>query len=379
MRLFFYGTLCHLPLLTAVLGHEAAARPAVLPGHRAQWVAGRAFPMLIPAAPEDRAEGILADLTPEDVARLDFYEGGFAYDLVDCTVLCDGAPVAARVYVTENPAWQPGAPWRLADWQARWGDLVTATAGDVMALYGQATPAEVLARQGAMLVRGASRLRAQAGPAPHAVRRAAQPGDVEVLSRRQPYARFFAVEDYLLRFRRFDGTLGEPVDRAAFISGDAACVLPYDPVRDRVLLVEQFRPGPFARGAANPWLLEPIAGRVDPGETPEDAARREAVEEAGLTLDQLIPIGSYYPSPGAKAEYLYTFLGLCDLPDGCAGLGGTDEGEDIRAHLVSFDELQHLVASGEAENGPLLLAALKLASLRGELRQTALEAGGQSA
>ena len=152
-------------------------------------------------------------------------------------------------------------------------------------------------------------------------------------------------------------------------SADAVTVLPYDRRRDRVMLIEQFRIGAHARGDAQPWVLEPIAGRVDPGETPEDCARREAQEEAGLELGRLIPLGGYYPSPGAKSEFLHGFIGLADLPDGAAGLGGAPgEGEDIRAHLIGFDESMALVRSGEVNVGTTLISLLQLASLRDELR-----------
>ena len=76
---------------------------------------------------------------------------------------------------------------------------------------------------------------------PATQRRVAVPDDVAVLTRAERFAGFFAVEEQGLRFRRFDGTLSDPVNREAFVSGDAVTVLPYDPVRDRVLLVEQFR------------------------------------------------------------------------------------------------------------------------------------------
>ena len=186
---------------------------------------------------------------------------------------------------------------------------------------------------------------------------------------RQPYARFFAVEEYDLRFRRFDGSLSDSVNRAAFVMGDAVTVLPYDPVRDRVLLVEQFRAGPFVRGDAECWSLEAIAGRIDPGEAPEDAARREAVEEAGLSLGALERVASYYPTPGAVTEYIYSYVALVDLPEGAAGVFGVEgEAEDIRGHLVGFDRLMALVASGEVNNAPLVMTALWLQRERGRLR-----------
>jgi ADP-ribose pyrophosphatase len=123
-----------------------------------------------------------------------------------------------------------------------------------------------------------------------------------------------------LSHRRFDGGMSPLITREIFISGDAVTVLPYDPVRDRVLLIEQFRTGALGRGDPLPWQLEAIAGRIDPGEAPEDAARREAVEEAGLMLGRLEPVAEYYPSPGAMTEYIYSYVALCDLPDGVAGV-----------------------------------------------------------
>jgi nudix-type nucleoside diphosphatase (YffH/AdpP family) len=149
-------------------------------------------------------------------------------------------------------------------------------------------------------------------------------------------------------------------------------VLPYDPVRDRVLVIEQFRSAPFARGDRFPWQLEAIAGRIDPDETPEAAARREALEETGLHLDDLRKVAEYYPSPGAVAEYLYSYVAICDLPDDVAGVFGVaDEAEDILGHLISFDQLMGLVATGEASNGPMLLTALWLQRERAGLREAA--------
>lgn len=212
--------------------------------------------------------------------------------------------------------------------------------------------------------------RTRAGRAmPSTVRRNPARGDIKVVSRSEPYARYFALEEQNLRFRRFDGTMSEPVLRAAFVSGDAVTVLPYDPHRDRVLLVEQFRFGPHARGDANPWQLEVIAGRIDQGEAPEAAAVRESQEEAGLLIEKLLPIAGYYPSPGAVTEYLYSYLALVDLADSTSGIFGlAAEAEDIRAHLVSFDHLMALCASGELSSGPTLLSALWLAGQRPGLR-----------
>lgn len=368
---FFYGTLCHLPLLARVLGRAVTGEAATLPNHAVHWAKDHAFPLIV-GAKGRMADGLLVrDMDDEDVARLDFYEGGFAYHTRDLAVQSASGGAIARVYFPDPGHWEPAAPWSLADWAATWGETVTETAGDFMRLYGRAAPQDVLARYRLMLVRGASRVRAR-DTAPTTLRHHACPEDVAIADVTQPYARYFAIEEYRLRYRRFDGQASPEVTRAIFISGDAATVLPYDPVRDRVLLIEQFRTAPLARGDMQPWLLEAIAGRVDPAETPEEAVRREALEEAGLTLGPLHPVAGYYPSPGAKAEFLYSYVSTCDLPDGVAGLHGlAGEDEDIRGHLVPFDRLMDLARSGEINNAPLLLSVFWLDRERPRLRAAA--------
>ena len=112
------------------------------------------------------------------------------------------------------------------------------------------------------------------------------PKIVTSYANRTVYKGFFSVKEYDLSFTKFDGSKSDVVTRSALISFDAVIVLPYDPIHDHVLLVEQFRAGPFARQEENPWCLEPIAGLIDQGETPEEAGLREAHEEKGLTLSK---------------------------------------------------------------------------------------------
>ncbi len=366
--MFFYGTLCHRPLLHIILGREIEMLPARLPGYASHWAVGRPHPVLVECEGGETIGVLVRGLSADDVARLNYYEDGFAFTTLMRGVETSEGRVLALVYMTLPDQWQAGAEWSLADWQASVGDMVTATASDVMALYGQAPAAQVLGRYSEMLVRGAGRVRAR-NTGPTTVRRATVPEDIVVVSRAQAYADFFAVEEYALRFRHFDGALGPQIKRAAFVSADAVTVLPYDPVRDRVLLVEQFRVGSFARGDCQPWMLEPIAGRIDPGETPEQAARREAVEEAGLALGVLLDVARYYPSAGVKTEFIYSYVALCDLPDGVAGVFGEEaEAENIRGHLMEFEALMALVASGEVATGPLVLSALWLHRERTRLR-----------
>lgn len=236
----------------------------------------------------------------------------------------------------------------------------------VMQAFGRLSAELVARRMPSLRVEAASRLRA-AVPVPRGLRMGT--GEVEADLPEPSHAGFFALNVHHLRHRRFDGAMSPLLQREVFVVGDAVTVLPYDPIRDRVLLVEQFRMGPLGRGDPLPWQLEAIAGRIDPGETPEDAARREAVEEAGLVLGALEKVAEYYPTPGAVAEYLYSYVALCDLPDGVAGVfGAAEEAEDIRGHLLSFDRLAEVLAAGEIGNAPLLLTVLWLQRERARLR-----------
>lgn len=239
----------------------------------------------------------------------------------------------------------------------------------VLAYRGTLSAKALRARLGALGVLAASRVRAAAEAEP-GLRQAT--GEVELLDRTAAHAGFFGLDVARIRHRRFDGTLTPPLNREIFLVGDAVTVLPYDPVRDRVLVIEQMRMGPWGRGDPLPWQIEAIAGRIDAGETPEAAARREAVEEADLRLGRLERVGAYYPSPGAVSEHVYSYVAICDLPDDAAGVfGAADEAEDIRGQVLSFDALMDAVARGWIGNAPLLLTAFWLDRERERLRRGA--------
>lgn len=227
----------------------------------------------------------------------------------------------------------------------------------------------------------ASRLRAQAmAPSGQGVVAPRPAGSVRTHARSQPFTGYFAVEQHQLTHAMHLGGQTARMTREAFLIGDATVLLPWDPVRDRVLVIEQFRFAPAMRGDPQPWLLEPIAGRVDAGETPEAAILREAREEADLTVTRLFPSFHAYPSPGAVCEFLYQYVGIADLPDGSAGIHGLDgEAEDIRGHLMDRARLSALVDAGQVSNGPLATLSLWLDAradrLRGQLGLP-LQAGG---
>ena len=197
-----------------------------------------------------------------------------------------------------------------------------------------------------------------------------RPDDVEIIDRATVYQGYFRLDRYRLRHRLFAGGWSKEISREVLERGHAAALLPYDPERDAVVLIEQFRAGPFARGAGDsPWLLEIVAGIIDGEETPEFVVRREAAEEAGLTITETIPIASYYASPGAVSEHIEVYLGRVDSA-GAGGIHGLEsEGEDIRVVPVSFETAMTWLAAGRIMASPAIVALQWLALNRDRVRE----------
>ena len=192
--------------------------------------------------------------------------------------------------------------------------------------------------------------------------------DVEVVEREACFRGFYQLDRLHLRHRLFAGDMGKLISRELFVRHDAVCVLPYDPQRDCVVLIEQFRVGALDK-SLNPWLIELVAGLIDKDEQPEEVARREAVEEAGLALAELWPLTQYYPSPGGSDERVHLYVGRCDSR-GAGGVHGLEEeGEDIRVLVWSLDEALAALDDGRIDNAASIIALQWLALNRDKLRE----------
>ena len=179
--------------------------------------------------------------------------------------------------------------------------------------------------------------------------------DVEILERQPMYQGFFTMLKYNLRHRLFGGGWSQPLDREIFERGHAVAVLPYDPVRDEVVLIEQFRVGALAT-SEHPWLFECVAGIIEPGEQAEEVCRRESLEEAGLTIGRLYPMLSYLSSPGGTTERLYLYVGECDAGE-AGGIHGLDEeAEDIRVHRMPAAEALAMLDAGQIDNAATVIS-----------------------
>lgn len=364
MKLFFYGSLRYAPLLDVVLGRSAAGVSDSLADHAVMAVEDAPYPVIVPRAGAV-AEGVLLEgVTSDDVALLDYYEGGFDYDLRAVTL---ASGTTAQVYFPRGDLPTDGL-WDLEAWAAQWGSMSVAAAREVMGHFGTRSAAEIADMFEMIRARAAAQVRA--GQSLHGA--GTLNGAVEVQERHRAYTGYFAVDHVRLRHETFAGGMSPVLDRSAFVAADASIVLPYDPVTDVVLLVEQVRMGPLARGDRALWQLEPVAGRVDPGETPAEAAHREAQEEAGVTFTALLPLAETYASPGNSTEFHYIFVGLADLSGADQALGGlADEAEDIRTHVIPFAELMQMIAGMQVCNAPLLVAGLWLSQHRERLRASA--------
>ncbi len=193
-------------------------------------------------------------------------------------------------------------------------------------------------------------------------------GDVEILSRETVYRGYFRIDRYRLRHRRHDGGWTGEITREVFERGHVAAVLPYDPGRDTVVLIEQFRIGAFAAGEPC-WLTEIVAGVIDEGESAEAVARREMEEETGCAVSALEPIGSYLSSPGGASESVALYVGRVDS-SGAGGVHGlAAEEEDIRVLVRSWAEVAGGLQQGLFTNGATLIALQWLALNRPRLRE----------
>lgn len=372
MPLFLYGTLLDDVLRARLVGREVASVAAYLSDYRVVAQPDGLTPALV-AAPGDLARGILlTDLTQDEVQRLDVYEAAFDYMSADLTVEVDGEAQTARVYLPGPDVAKTETSWSFDTWEAARGALSRERAVEI----GTANPpytATTLRQQWKMIgSRASGRLRAAVEEAPSNLRYSPARRDFSAKPHGIIAGNFFKFRQFEMTHATFRGDTSPALPREAMIGVDAAIILPYDPVADTVLLVEQIRTGPLMRGAPNPWSLEPVAGMIDPGETPEQSALRETEEEAGLTGITLEKMFGCYPSPGGSTDYFYCYLALGALPAPTSYIGGLpEEHEDLRLHVIPFEDAMALIETGEANIGPLIAMLLWLDRERVRLRGTA--------
>jgi len=208
-----------------------------------------------------------------------------------------------------------------------------------------------------------------------------KPKAVNVQNLETVYQGYFRIDRYTLCHDRFNGGTIGPFQREVFERGHAAAVLPYDPITDSIVMIEQFRIGAYAARKSphvsddmSPWLFEVVAGIIEDGEAPEIVAKRETAEESGLHVKQLEKISAYMVSPGGTTETTHLFIGQVDSSEAGGLHGLANEFEDIRVHVVSADDAIALAESDSLQNAAFLVAMLWFKSNREALRKKWLAA-----
>ena len=179
---------------------------------------------------------------------------------------------------------------------------------------------------------------------------------------------YFKVVRYFFRHTLHKGGMSDVISREVFERGQAGGVLMYDPGRDEVVLIRQFRAGAYVAGR-HPWTWEIVAGIIEEKETAEIMIRRETVEEAGLEVGELIPIQNVMLTPGACSEACQIFLGRVDSSKAGGVFGLESEGEDILVRVMPFAEAYAMVERNEVDNAVGVIALQWLALHRDEVRK----------
>ena len=178
---------------------------------------------------------------------------------------------------------------------------------------------------------------------------------------------FFQMDRLELEHELYQGGMGQPIVRELMTRDPVVAVLPYDPVSDSVVLIEQFRVGALGQ-VDTPWLVEVVAGIVESGESPETVAVRELKEEAGCDARDLIPICRYLSSPGGLSEHVSLYCALVDASDAAGIYGLPEEGEDIRAFVLSREAALERVLQGAVSSAPPIIALQWLQMNHGHLK-----------
>ena len=365
MDIFVFGTLKSETLRTIVLGRELAPKDictASIKGFCVYWAKEGPFPVMVPKEGSEAHGLVLKNLSDVDVERLNYYELGFDYVLSPTYVETNVGPAEASAYFCNNSDMATKKSWSYDHWLSDHSEVQYIAAKEFLDFfdtkYGDTAQAmynkifkraEVYANEAANLSKVIEN-----GPENSI--------NIQVENIQREYLGFFALNQISLKYSQFDGDISELKNRVILMGSEASLILPYDPVLDKVLLVEQFRIGPFCRGDRAPWVFEPVAGIIEVGETPDEAAKREVFEEAGLEVTQLVKMGSGYPNPGEATSYFYNYIAIVDLSEYSPGIyGAKNEGEDIRTHVIDFKTVLNWSVSNKLRVLPLNTMVLWLA------------------
>ena len=365
MDIFVFGTLRSDTLREIVLGRDMSSDDiceATIKDFQVYWAKEGPFPVMIPE-PNSEAYGlVLKNLSEPDVERLNYYELGFDYVLATTAVETHAGQIGVSAYFCNRSDMATSKLWSYDDWLSDHSEIQYLAAREFLDFFGTKFGDTAQVMYNSILKRAEVFVSESSTPSSALEIGPDLNTNIQIEDLKREYLGFFALNQVDLKYPFFDNSTSGLKSRTILMGSEASLILPYDPILDKVLLVEQFRIGPFCRGDKAPWVYEPVAGMIEFGEKPEDAAKREVFEEAGIQVTNLVKINSGYPNPGEATTYFYNYIGIVDLSDYSPGIYGVrDEGEDIRTHVIDFKEVLSWSISNKLRVLPLTTMVLWLA------------------
>ena len=365
MDIFVFGTLRSDTLREIVLGRDMSSDDiceATIKDFQVYWAKEGPFPVMIPE-PNSEAYGlVLKNLSEPDVERLNYYELGFDYVLATTSVETHAGQIGVSAYFCNRSDMATSKLWSYDDWLSDHSEIQYLAAREFLDFFGTKFGDTAQVMYNSILKRAEVFVSESSTPSSALEIGPDLNTNIQIEDLKREYLGFFALNQVDLKYPFFDNSTSGLKSRTIIMGSEASLILPYDPILDKVLLVEQFRIGPFCRGDKAPWVYEPVAGMIEFGEKPEDAAKREVFEEAGIQVTNLVKINSGYPNPGEATTYFYNYIGIVDLSDYSPGIYGVrDEGEDIRTHVIDFKEVLSWSISNKLRVLPLTTMVLWLA------------------
>lgn len=177
----------------------------------------------------------------------------------------------------------------------------------------------------------------------------------KIINKKNIYDGFFKMHEVTLKYQKYDGSWTNNIKRELFGGAQVSAVLPYDPIKKEIVLIQQFRPGTISKNFDH-YLNEIVAGIIDKGEDPESTAVRECLEETGCKVKKLIPIQGYFPAPGSSESFYYLYLGEVETFKGSRIMGMENENEDIFVKSYKIEDVKEKMQNGKFLNGLTLIA-----------------------
>lgn len=178
-----------------------------------------------------------------------------------------------------------------------------------------------------------------------------------ILEKKNLYSGFHELLEYRFNFSKFNGSISPDISRELFKRKPCVGLLPYDPIRDEIILIEQIRLGPLVNNDT-PWILEIVAGIVEDYEDKDSTIIRESLEEANCQVKKLIPIFEYYMTPGYCNETIKLYCGITDTSQHQTGnlAGLEEEAEDIKIHVFKSKDAFKMLDDGMIINASTIVA-----------------------